>query len=92
MKIVERNGGLVLIGALSPAQVEAVNDELEALMGPIAQGNFRQGKANFIIEFYGRKTTRLQHSLKYSRTYCDAFLAGQHQAAGNASGVRRMTM
>lgn len=75
MKIVERDGGLVLTGALSRAQVDAVNAELEALMGPIAQGNFGQGEDNFIIEFYGRKTKRLQHCLKYSKTYREAFLA-----------------
>jgi ectoine hydroxylase-related dioxygenase (phytanoyl-CoA dioxygenase family) len=75
MAIVERDGGVVLTGALSLAQVDAINTELEPLMGPISQGNFGEGEENFIVDFYGRKTKRLQHCLKYSKTYREAFLA-----------------
>lgn len=75
MAVVARDGGVVLTGALSRAQVDAVNAELEPLMGPVQQGNFGRDESNFIVDFYGRKTKRLQHCLKFSRTYREAFIA-----------------
>jgi ectoine hydroxylase-related dioxygenase (phytanoyl-CoA dioxygenase family) len=73
--IVARDGGLVLEGALTRELVAEVNSELDTHVSELAQGNFDDGQANFIGAFNGRKTKRLQHCVKYSRTYREAFVA-----------------
>lgn len=73
--VLKRDGGLVLTGCLTREQVEAVNRDLDPLIGPLSQGNFGVGEENFVAEFYGGKTKRLQHCVKYSRVYREAFLA-----------------
>ena len=75
IKALQRDGGVVLTGALTREQVAAVNAELDAEMGPMPQGTFGEGEGNYIQDFYGRSTKRLQHCVKYSATYRDAFLA-----------------
>jgi ectoine hydroxylase-related dioxygenase (phytanoyl-CoA dioxygenase family) len=74
-RIVARDGGLVLTGVLTPDEVSAINSELDEVMGPLPQGNFGEGEDNFIAELYGQQTKRLQHCVKYSRTFREAFLA-----------------
>jgi ectoine hydroxylase-related dioxygenase (phytanoyl-CoA dioxygenase family) len=73
--ILARDGALVLQGALTPEQVAKVNGELDAQVAELAEGNFDDGEGNFIGAFNGRKTKRLQHCVKYSPTYRDAFVA-----------------
>ena len=75
LKVLQRDGGVILTGALTGEQVAAVNAELDAEMGPMPQGTFGEGEGNYIQDFYGRSTKRLQHCVKYSATYRDAFLA-----------------
>jgi ectoine hydroxylase-related dioxygenase (phytanoyl-CoA dioxygenase family) len=72
-----RDGGLILQSALTAEQVAAVNRELDAAIDALAQGNFDDGAGNFIGAFYGRKTKRLQHCVKYSPTYRESFVANQ---------------
>jgi ectoine hydroxylase-related dioxygenase (phytanoyl-CoA dioxygenase family) len=73
--VLARDGGLVLTGCLTRAQVDAVNRDLDPLIGPLRQGNFGVGEDNFVAAFYGGKTKRLQHCVKYSQVYREAFLA-----------------
>lgn len=76
-RIVARDGGVILTGALTRDEVDAVNRELDVVMGPLKQGNFDDGDDNFIGAFSGRKTKRLQHCVKYSKTYREAVLGKQ---------------
>lgn len=73
--VLERDGGLVLTDCLTRVQVDAINRDLDPLVGPLRQGNFGVGEENFVAEFYGGKTKRLQHCVKYSEVYREAFLA-----------------
>ncbi len=73
-RIVDVDGGVVLTGMLSRDEVRAVNDELDIVMGPLQQGNFGAGEDNFLAALFGSRTKRLQHCVKYSQTYREAFL------------------
>ena len=56
-----RAGGVILTGALTRPQVDAVNRELDASMGAIPQGNFGKGEQNYLADFMGARTKRLVH-------------------------------
>jgi len=71
---VARHGGVILTGALTRQQVEAVNRELDAQMGAIPQGNFGRGEQNYLADFMGASTKRLVHCVRYSRTYREVLL------------------
>lgn len=73
-RIVARDGGVVLTGALTTAQVDEINRDLDVVMNLRNAGEFGEGEGNFIEAFYGKTTKRLQHCLKYSKTYREAFL------------------
>jgi ectoine hydroxylase-related dioxygenase (phytanoyl-CoA dioxygenase family) len=79
-RIVARDGGLVLTGALTRDQVDAVNQELDGVMGPLPPGSFGEGEDNFLADLYGRQTKRLQHCVKYSKTFREAFLGNERLA------------
>ena len=66
---VERDGGVILTGALSLDEVRAINSELDAA-GVRVNMNFVQG------EDWGGKTKRLVHCVKHSPTLRRAFLDG----------------
>lgn len=72
-EIVERDGGVVLTGALSAAQVAAINAELDPEFGRLPGGNFSDGDQTFVADFMGHKTKRLAHCVKFSRTLREAF-------------------
>lgn len=74
MRIVARDGGVILTGVLTSSQVDQINRDLDAIMNPRSTGDFGAGEGNFIENFYGKTTKRLQHCLKYSQTYRDALL------------------
>jgi ectoine hydroxylase-related dioxygenase (phytanoyl-CoA dioxygenase family) len=74
-RILDRDGALVLTGCLNRDQVDTINRDLDPLIGPLRQGNFGIGEDNFVAEFYGGKTKRLQHCVKHSQVYREAFLA-----------------
>lgn len=75
--LVARDGGVILTGALTPSEVDAVNRDLDAVMGPMPQGNFASGEDNYLPDFMGAHTKRLQHCVKYSATYRDRLLASE---------------
>lgn len=69
-----RAGGVILTGALTRPQVDAVNRELDASMGAIPQGNFGKGEQNYLADFMGARTKRLVHCVRYSQTYREVLL------------------
>ena len=69
-----RSGAVVLTGALTAEQVDAVNRELNVQMDAIPQGNFGKGEQNYLADFMGARTKRLVHCVRYSRTYREALL------------------
>lgn len=75
-----RDGGVVLSGMLSRAQVDAINADLDPLFAAMEQGNFGQGENGFVADFNGHRTKRLQHTLSRSATYRNEFLANPRLA------------
>jgi ectoine hydroxylase-related dioxygenase (phytanoyl-CoA dioxygenase family) len=75
--IVLRDGGVILQGALTRAQVDQVNRDLDPHFGTIGQGNLGASEDNFVADFMGHKTKRLVHCLRYSETFRNAFLANE---------------
>lgn len=73
-EILARDGGLVLEGILSREDVAAINAELDVEMGPMPEGNWAAASEDWIAEFQGYKTKRLQHCVRYSPTYRERFL------------------
>jgi ectoine hydroxylase-related dioxygenase (phytanoyl-CoA dioxygenase family) len=76
LAVVARDGGVILTGALSREQVDAVNTELDAVMGA-TDGSFGTAEDNYLAKFMGSRTKRLQHCIKHSRTYREAYLANE---------------
>ena len=74
MATIARDGGVVLTGAVTREQVDAINAELDLVMGT-ADGRFGMTEDNYLAKFMGAHTKRLQHCIKYSRTYREAFVA-----------------
>jgi ectoine hydroxylase-related dioxygenase (phytanoyl-CoA dioxygenase family) len=81
-EIVARDGAVILTSALTPAQVAAVNADLDAPFAALSQGNKALSlsmdadeQAKFISEFMGRKTKRLANSLMYSKVWREDYLA-----------------
>lgn len=74
LAVVARDGGVVLTGALTREQVDAVNAELDVVMGA-TDGSFGNTEDNYIAKFMGLRTKRLQHCIKHSRTYREAYVA-----------------
>lgn len=71
---IARDGGVILTGALSRDQVDAVNAELDVVMGA-TDGSFGSAEDNYLAKFMGGRTKRLQHCIKHSRTYREDYLA-----------------
>ena len=76
LAVVARDGGVILTGALSREKVDAVNTELDAVMGA-TDGSFGTAEGNYLAKFMGSRTKRLQHCIKHSRTYREAYLANE---------------
>jgi len=72
--ILARDGGLILTGALSRDEVDAVNRDLDARFAAVRPGNFAQGEGNFLADFMGHKTARLTHCVKFSKALRETFL------------------
>ena len=81
-EIVERDGGLILTGVLTPEEVDAVNRELE----PAIQRYGGSGLAEVFAEvlesgdgedtgYEGARTRHLQHCVKHSKTYREKVVA-----------------
>jgi hypothetical protein len=71
---VTRDGGVILTRALTREQVDAVNRDLDPYFGKLPEGNFGQNEGNFLEDFMGRKTKRLVHCLRFSKTYREQLL------------------
>lgn len=74
-EIIKRDGGVIIGNVLSPDEVSAINAELDLVMGALSGGNFGEGEENYIQGFMGARTKRIQHCVKHSPTYRNAFLA-----------------
>jgi len=73
-KVLKQDGGVILTGAITRDDVAAINAELDVFMGPLSGGNFGAGENDYLADFAGNHTKRLQHVLKYSPTYRDRLL------------------
>jgi ectoine hydroxylase-related dioxygenase (phytanoyl-CoA dioxygenase family) len=73
--IIARNGGLILTGALTRDQVAAVNADLDVPFGVLPEGNYAEEDGEAVAEFWGHRTKRLVHTLRYSKTWREDFLA-----------------
>jgi ectoine hydroxylase-related dioxygenase (phytanoyl-CoA dioxygenase family) len=71
MAAIRQDGGVILGGALSRDEVDAVNRELDPYFGTTLAGGFGEGGEDALKDFMGRRTKRLVHCLKYSPTYRD---------------------
>lgn len=74
-RILNRNGAVILRRVLTSEQVDRVNRELDPMMIALGEGNFGKGEQNYVAAFSGHRTKRLQHCVKYSETYREAFLS-----------------
>jgi hypothetical protein len=87
MEHVRKDGGAVLTGALSREQVDAVNADLDGIMGPLHAGVVHAyGEGSYVPDFYGHKTKRLAHIVKFSPAYRDA-LVGNETLAGYVAAM-----
>jgi len=71
---IARDGGVILTGLLTREQVAQVNLDLDPFFHGVGQGNFGDGDNNFIGDFMGRKTKRVVHCVRHSRTYREAMV------------------
>lgn len=79
LEVVKRDGGVILTDVLSPAEVAAINAELDPAFDAI-EHPFGHGEQNYVAEFGGFKTRRLQHCVKHSRTYRENYVCEDHLA------------
>ena len=71
--VVRGDGGVILTGALTRDQVEAVNRELDPAMDSVEKV-FGAGEENYLAAFLGSRTRRLQHCVKHSKTYREDYV------------------
>lgn len=77
LKIMNREGGVIVEGVISTAEVAAINADLESELGSLPEGNWAIDAESWIADFQGYKTKRLQHCVRHSRTYRENYMAGQ---------------
>ncbi len=70
----KRDGGVIITGAISAEDVDAINRELDGPLSLLSGGDRSAELDEFSADFSGRKTKRLVHLLKYSKTYRDRVL------------------
>jgi ectoine hydroxylase-related dioxygenase (phytanoyl-CoA dioxygenase family) len=66
--ILTQDGAVIVTDALSPAQLAALNGELDTALEGIAPG-LRHPTEEFFVDFYGKKTIRLDGLPARSRTF-----------------------
>ena len=66
--ILTQDGAVIVENALSPAQLAALNGELDTALEGIAPG-LRHPTEEFFVDFYGKKTIRLDGLPARSRTF-----------------------
>jgi len=76
MKILDRDGCVVIEGVLSAEQVAQVNREMDSAFKAAATANESAGKGDpaELKQFLGFQTKRVMHSVAKSKTYCNEFL------------------
>lgn len=73
--ILARDGAMILTGALTRSQIDAINTDLDAPFGALSQGNKTDDRNQFMSDFLGYKSKRLPHTLRYSKVWRDEYLA-----------------
>jgi hypothetical protein len=74
-RIVARDGGLILTGALTREETAVVNADLDAAFDALPQGNqSTDEEMKIMADFLGYKTKRLPHTLRHSKVWREAFL------------------
>lgn len=66
--ILTQDGAVIVTGALSPAQLAALNGELDVALEGVAPG-LRHPTEDFFVEFYGSRTIRIDGLPARSRTF-----------------------
>lgn len=74
-KIMAEDGAMILTGALTREQVDAVNADLDIPFNKLSQGNKADNADADMADFLGYKTKRLPHTLRYSKTWREDYLA-----------------
>lgn len=74
-EIMARDGAMILTGALNKSQVDAINRELDAPFDALDQGNKTDERNKFMSDFLGYKSKRLPHTLRFSQTWREEYLA-----------------
>lgn len=72
MKIIDRDGVVIFEGALSRAQVDQVNADLDEAMEAMQQGSIKADE--FLKDFHGDQTKRLTNVVSLSKTFREAIL------------------
>lgn len=69
-----RDGAVIIEKIVSDSQVHSINDELNAHLGQLPEGNWAIDSDSWIAEFQGYRTKRMQHCVRHSATYREEFL------------------
>ena len=69
--ILERDGAVIIEGALGQQQLSNINLDMEQILTSTAPG-LRHPTADFFVEFYGRKTIRIDGLPAKSNTFLEA--------------------
>ena len=69
-KLLERDGGVIVEGAISQQQLTSLNSDLDNVVGATAPG-LRNPASDFFVEFYGSNTIRLDGLAAKSKTFLE---------------------
>lgn len=75
MEVFDRDGGLILDGALTTQQVAAVNADIDPELGRLHKGSLSEDPAR--RDFHGALTKRLTNVVTLSKTFREAFLQSE---------------
>lgn len=73
--LLDRDGALIMTGALTAAQVASINADLDGPFDALSQGNNTDERYQMMSEFLGYKTKRLAHTLRHSKVWREEYLA-----------------
>lgn len=74
-EVIAADGAVILTGALTRAQVDIINADLDAPFAALGQGNKADPNNKEMSDFLGYKTKRLPHTLRYSKVWREEYLA-----------------
>ena len=72
MEILRRDGGVILEGALAPAQVAAINADIDSALESLRCGTLKEDEG--ARAFHGERTKRLTNIIGLSRTFREEFV------------------